>query len=76
MKREIEVTSPMSGKVVMTDPGLMQGFSVRKGQFLVSIERMKLICDVDAPCDGVVSQVFIREDDEVREGETLLTIVS
>src|SRR5579859_3506422 len=48
-----------------------QGDSVRTGEPLVEVETDKSAMDVESPADGVLSEVLVREGEEVAVGGSL-----
>jgi propionyl-CoA carboxylase alpha chain/3-methylcrotonyl-CoA carboxylase alpha subunit len=58
-----ELRAPMAAQVV--DVAVSGGASVKKGDTLVTLRAMKLEHRVTAPSDGVVSEMLVREGDQV-----------
>jgi len=52
------------------------GDPVAQGDTLILIESMKMEIPVSAPCAGVVSAIFVREEQHIAEGETLAMITA
>lgn len=50
------------------------GDSVKKGQQLVILEAMKMEIEIEAPSDGVVSEIFVSQGQVVSDNEVLMTI--
>ena len=65
-------TAPMPGKV--TRLLVSVGDRVRKGQALAVLEAMKMESRFEAPRDGLVTAVHVRECDQVEEGAVLLAL--
>jgi 3-methylcrotonyl-CoA carboxylase alpha subunit len=66
------LTAPMPGRVVKLLVAV--GDRVAKGQALVVIESMKMEQRFEAPADGVVAGVHVREGEQVPEGTRLIDI--
>jgi pyruvate carboxylase subunit B len=68
------------GDIATTMPGLIvevlvtEGGLVEKGTPLFVIEAMKMQSEIASPIAGTIEKIFIRKDDHVEAGETLLTI--
>lgn len=74
-----EVPAPMVGVVYLqanpdTDPYVQVGDSVKKGQVLCLIEAMKLMNEIVAPQDGVVSAILVENENIVEYGQALFRI--
>ena len=67
----VSVMANMAGTVVEMSPSLMPGMQVKKGEELLTLEKMKLFCQVSAPCTGVVTAVKTGLGCSVLEGEIL-----
>ena len=50
------------------------GDTVKKGQTLVIIEAMKVMNEVPAPCDGVVTEILVANEDVIEFGQGLVRI--
>ena len=50
------------------------GDSVEAGQPLVSVETDKVTTEVPAPVAGVIGEIFVQPDDEVRTGDHICVI--
>lgn len=50
------------------------GDSVKKGQTLVIIEAMKVMNEIPAPADGVVTEILVNNEDVVEFGQGLVRI--
>lgn len=55
-------------------PFVREGDHVKKGQTLCIVEAMKLMNEVEAPCDGVITKVFVSDGQTVEFGTKLFTI--
>ncbi len=74
-----EVPAPMVGVVYLqanpdADPYVQVGDSVKKGQVLCLIEAMKLMNEIVAPQDGVVSAILVENENIVEYGKALFRI--
>ena len=74
-----EVPAPMAGVVYLqanpdADPYVQVGDSVKKGQVLCLIEAMKLMNEIVAPQDGVVSAILVENENIVEYGQALFRI--
>ena len=71
--------APMVGVVYLqanpdADPYVQVGDSVKKGQVLCLIEAMKLMNEIVAPQDGVVSAILVENENIVEYGQALFRI--
>jgi pyruvate carboxylase subunit B len=62
----------MPGKVIKVLA--KQGQSVKQGDLLLIVEAMKMESQVDAPIAGVVKTLYVKEGDDVKPDETLMTL--
>ena len=74
-----EVPAPIVGVVYLqanpdADPYVQVGDSVKKGQVLCLIEAMKLMNEIVAPQDGVVSAILVENENIVEYGQALFRI--
>ena len=74
-----EVPAPMVGVVYLqanpdADPYVQVGDSVKKGQVLCLIEAMKLMNEIVAPQDGVVSAILVENENIGEYGQALFRI--
>ena len=74
-----DVPAPMGGVVYLqanpdADPYVQVGDSVKKGQVLCLIEAMKLMNEIVAPQDGVVSAILVENENIVEYGQALFRI--
>jgi biotin carboxyl carrier protein len=66
------LTAPMPGKILAV--GAACGDRVQRGQTLLTLEAMKMKNALKAPCDGVVREVLVREEQTVAHGDPLLRL--
>ena len=71
---EISIRSDLRGVVWKIEVAV--GDRVTQGEALILIESMKMEIPVSAPCAGVVSAIFVKEEQQVAEGETLALITA
>ena len=64
--------SPMPGKVVKI-PVLM-GAEVKKGDTVIIISAMKMESEYKAGKDGIISEIFVKEEDVVKANQALVQI--
>lgn len=57
-----------------SEPLVTVGSRVQQGQVLGAIEAMKMMNDVAAACDGVVSEILVRDGDLVEYAQPLFVI--
>ena len=74
-----DVPAPMVGVVDLqanpdADPYVQVGDSVKKGPVLCLIEAMKLMNEIVAPQDGVVSAILVENENIVEYGQALFRI--
>lgn len=74
------VKSPLVGtfyaaKAEGEAPFVSVGDTVKKGQVIGIIEAMKLMNEIEAECDGVVSEILVENEQLVEYGQPLLRIV-
>lgn len=74
-----DVPAPMVGVVYLQAnpdavPYVQVGDSVKKGQVLCLIEAMKLMNEIVAPQDGVVSAILVENENIVEYGQALFRI--
>ncbi|NBD23382.1 urea carboxylase [Paenibacillus glycinis] len=69
----VGVRCSMPGSVwkVLVEPGQ----AVKKGETLIIEESMKMEFSQTAPCDGVVSAIFVKPGDEVHAGQLIVSLV-
>ena len=68
----MDVTAEITANVwqVRTDVGA----TVSEGDELVILESMKMEIPVEAPISGTVTSIAVKPDDQVTEGDLVLTI--
>ena len=66
------VVSNMPGSVWKI--GAHKGEIVKKGDKLVIIESMKMEFSIDAPCDGVVEDIFVNQSEQINAGQSVACI--
>jgi acetyl-CoA carboxylase biotin carboxyl carrier protein len=74
-----KVASPMAGTFYAAPapgapPFAEEGRAVRKGDQLGIVEVMKLFTPIQAPCDGVVAAILVRNEEVVEIEQTLMVI--
>ena len=74
-----EVTSPLVGVAYLSPapdkPAFVSvGDSVKKGQTLLIIEAMKVMNEIPAPNDGIVTEIMINNEEVVEFGQGLVRI--
>jgi biotin carboxyl carrier protein len=67
-----ELTAPMPGQVRAVN--VNEGDAVTKGQTLLLLEAMKMEIRVQAPRDGVVKKLFVRQGQTVEREQMLIEI--
>ena len=50
------------------------GDKVEKGQVVSILEAMKMEIDIEAPCAGTITDVAVKPNDAVNEGQTIVVI--
>ena len=68
------LVAPMPGKVV--DLKVKKGSKVKSGETLVILEAMKMEHSIKASEDGVITDIFIKENDQVENGAVLMVVDS
>ena len=74
-----KVESPIVGNYYSrpspdTEPFVQGGKNVKKGETLCIVEAMKLMNEIEAPCNGTVEKVFLSDGQVVEYGELLFLI--
>ena len=74
-----EVASPLGGVAYLSpapdNPAFVSvGDSVKKGQTLMIIEAMKVMNEIPAPHDGIVTEVLVANEDVVEFGQGLVRL--
>ncbi len=70
--RDGSISSPMPGKVIKI--GIEEGRQVVRGETLAIVEAMKMENHINAPSDGVIERIFIKEGDMVDGGMILMSM--
>lgn len=78
-----DASAPAQGEaqILAPMPGMILGYKkkagdrVKTGETVVVMEAMKMHNNIEAPCDGVVKEVFFKEGDSVAKGQVLCLIV-
>ena len=75
----VKVDSPIVGTFYRkpspdSDPFVDVGKRVSKGDTLCIVEAMKLMNEIEAPCDGVVERILLDDGQVVEFGETIFLI--
>jgi len=73
-ERTVEVTSPLVGVFHHTRPLVGLGARVTEGQVIAVIEAMKLNTEVNAPADGVITDVLIEDGMPAEYGQPLFVL--
>lgn len=73
------VTSPMVGtfyaaKSEDSEPYVMIGDVVKKGQIIGIVEAMKLMNEIESAYDGIVESIMVKNKDMVEYGQALICI--
>ncbi|KAI8616323.1 hypothetical protein BC830DRAFT_1183433 [Chytriomyces sp. MP71] len=71
-KAKNECAAPMAGLVV--DVNVKEGALVKQGQPIAVLSAMKMETIVAAPCDGVVSEVFVKGGDYIAASDLIARI--
>jgi acetyl-CoA carboxylase biotin carboxyl carrier protein len=66
---DVKITSDLNGSVWKIEVAV--GARVVEGDTLILIESMKMEIPVSAPRAGTVKAIFVKEEQQVAEGETL-----
>ncbi len=74
-----EVASPLVGVAYLSPSPdkptfISVGDSVKKGQTLMIIEAMKVMNEIPAPRDGIVTEVLVANEDVVEFGQGLVRL--
>ncbi len=73
---EYLITAPMVGIFHSIESLSSPGASVKKGQTVGAIESMKLMNDVVADCDGIITEVLIEDGMPVEYGQVLFRLTT
>lgn len=66
------VVSNMPGSVWKID--VHRGDKIKKGDKLIVIESMKMEFSIDAPCDGVLEDIFVSQSEQINAGQSIACI--
>ena len=66
------VVSSMPGSVWKID--VHRGDKIKKGDKLIVIESMKMEFSIDAPCDGVLEDIFVSPSEQINAGQSIACI--
>jgi biotin carboxyl carrier protein len=67
-----ELTAPMPGQVRAVN--VSEGDAVTKGQTLLVLEAMKMEIRIQAPIDGIVSKLLVKQGQTVEREQALITV--
>ncbi len=75
-----EVKAPLVGRFYLApspdaDPFVVPGQPVKKGQVIGIIEAMKMMNEIAASADGIVSEILVSDGELVEYDQTLITIM-
>ncbi|MGF3554799.1 MAG: biotin/lipoyl-containing protein, partial [Thermoplasmatota archaeon] len=73
IKKEDDLNSPISGKVVSVK--VKNGDNVKKGEILMVIEAMKMEYLIRAPYNGKIKKVFFKEKDLIEIGQQTIDLI-
>lgn len=75
---EIEIKVPELSESVSSAEVLgwkvKPGDAVEEDQVLVELETDKVVLEVSAPCDGVVTEILVKEGDTVKNGDVVAKV--
>ena len=69
---EFEVKAPLPGNVIRI--ATSKGASVKKGDVLFVVEAMKMETEVQAPQDGVVSEILISQGQQIQTDQVVIKL--
>ncbi|MDL2280779.1 pyruvate carboxylase [Selenomonadales bacterium OttesenSCG-928-I06] len=69
-KKPEQIGASMSGKVVKVVVDV--GMKIRKGATLLITEAMKMETNVQAPYDGIVKEIYVKQDESIETGDLLI----
>jgi len=67
-----ELKTQMPGKVVKIL--VEKGAQIKMGQTVVILEAMKMENEINADCDGVIKEIYVKEGDAIESGVMMLEI--
>lgn len=56
------------------EPYIKVGSNVKKGEVICIVEAMKLMNEIEAPCDGEVTEIVVNNEDMVEYNQALIKI--
>ena len=73
------VLSPMVGTIYLrpdpeSDPFVVKGDKVKKGQTLLIVEAMKTMNNISAEKDGIIKKVLVQDEQPIQFGDPLIII--
>jgi acetyl-CoA carboxylase biotin carboxyl carrier protein len=68
----MEILAPLSGKIIKIE--IKQGATVKEDDEAFIIEAMKMETPIYVPCDGVVKEIKVKENDDVEADQVLAVI--
>ena len=76
----IVIESPMVGTFYVApsqdaEPFVKVGDHVKKGQTVGIVEAMKLMNEIEAECDGIVTEILVKNEQMVEYGQPLVRIL-
>ncbi len=63
-----------SGDITIQSVLVSPGEAVSRDDTLVVLETGKVALDIPCPCDGIVTEVLVEENDPVDEGEVIVRV--
>ncbi|WP_373086617.1 acetyl-CoA carboxylase biotin carboxyl carrier protein subunit [Sneathiella sp.] len=69
-----DVAASVTGTVWKIEKSV--GDSVSTGDEIMILESMKMEIGVEAPCDGTLSAITVKEQDTISEGQVLAVVTS
>ncbi len=63
-----------SGEIYVQSVLVSAGEPVSRDDTLIVLETGKVALDIPSPCDGVVSEVLVEENDPIDEGDLIVRI--
>ena len=73
------VLSPMVGTIYLrpdpeSDPFVVKGDKVKKGQTLLIVEAMKTMNNISAEKDGIIKKILVQDEQPIQFGDPLIII--
>ncbi len=72
VSNKVEMSAPLSGNIFKVNVAV--GDQVKAGDVIIVLEAMKMETEIRAECDGVISQVWVKEGDAVAVGNPVIAI--